>query len=231
MTMGRNDARCGSLMRLARAACTALMLPSANLIAAPCAGFADVDSASPFCPSVEWIRNRNVTLGCTSSSAFCPDAAVTRLSMAAFLNRLGTALTPLAIGADQQPGPLLLDANAVACATPDVAAAGFPRRAYVDATFNAKAGVDVVFAADLVMSADGGTTWSELDATPNRGSVAANLWGGLADIGYGEIAAGQSVRFGVRVSRGGVAGTFDLADSRCKVRALVYSRDGAASPY
>ena len=33
------------------------MLPSMAQ-AAPCSGFSDVDSASPFCPSVDWLKNR-----------------------------------------------------------------------------------------------------------------------------------------------------------------------------
>ena len=223
--------RSESFAGVLRAGFLALALASTNAAAAPCAGFDDVDSASPFCPNVEWIRNRSITLGCTSSTAFCPDAAVTRLSMAAFLNRLGTALTPLQVTAEQQPGPLVLNANPVACVTPLVAGEAFPRQAYVDATFNATAGADIAFAADLVVSSDGGASWSALNATANRGSTVANLWGTIADIGHAPIEAGEAVTFGLRVSRGGDAGTADLSDSRCKLRVLVYSRDGVASPY
>ena len=63
-------------------------------LAAPCAGFTDVDDASAFCPNVEWLKNRNITLGCGVAS-YCPGDAVTRLAMAAFLNRMGVALTPV----------------------------------------------------------------------------------------------------------------------------------------
>lgn len=57
-------------------------------IAAPCAGFTDVDSASPFCVNVEWLKARSITLGCTAT-LYCPNDPVTRLQMAAFLYRLG----------------------------------------------------------------------------------------------------------------------------------------------
>ena len=67
-------------------------------IAAPCAGFADVDDSSQFCRNVEWVRNRLVTLGCTSTSAYCPNDVVTRLSMAAFLHRFADAMTPDRLG-------------------------------------------------------------------------------------------------------------------------------------
>lgn len=87
--------------------------PLAN--AAPCAGFSDVDDASPFCADVAWIANRGITLGC-DAGLYCPNAAVTRLSMAVFLHRLGvmvedrfprvsgtqlTQTTPLAPGASE----------------------------------------------------------------------------------------------------------------------------------
>ena len=62
-------------------------------MAAPCAGFVDVDDTSPFCANVAWIKNRGVTLGC-DANLYCPDASVTRLAMAAFLNRLGDAVLP-----------------------------------------------------------------------------------------------------------------------------------------
>jgi Chaperone of endosialidase len=56
--------------------------------AAPCAGFLDVDDADPFCTHVTWIKNRNITLGCTPN-LYCPYDVVTRMQMAAFMSRLG----------------------------------------------------------------------------------------------------------------------------------------------
>lgn len=63
-------------------------------LAAPCAGFTDVEDTSPFCANVAWIKNRNITLGCSSATLYCPDNAVSRLALAAFLNRLGDVLLP-----------------------------------------------------------------------------------------------------------------------------------------
>jgi hypothetical protein len=151
--------------------------------------------------------------------------------MAAFMNRLGTALTPTQLRVDTAPGAIDLDVNAVVCQTADFAVASFPRRAYVDLTLNATATADVGLAADVVQSTNAGATWTALNTGANRGSVAANQWGGLSDIGYADLAVGQSVRWGVRVTRGGIAGGTDLTDSRCQLRALVYSRDGTTSPF
>jgi hypothetical protein len=62
-------------------------------VAAPCAGFNDVDTSSPFCANVEWLKNRGITLGC-SANLYCPNDPVTRLQMAAFISRLEMSLQP-----------------------------------------------------------------------------------------------------------------------------------------
>jgi len=71
----------------------ALLCLSASVAAAPCAGFTDVEDTDLFCPNVAWLKNRNITLGC-EASLYCPSAPVSRLAMAAFLNRLGNVLLP-----------------------------------------------------------------------------------------------------------------------------------------
>ena len=52
-------------MRLAIRAilAAALSLCAAIASAAPCAGFTDLDDGSPFCASVQWLRNQGITLG------------------------------------------------------------------------------------------------------------------------------------------------------------------------
>jgi hypothetical protein len=100
-------------MSIARTLVVLLMASLSPLVmAAPCAGFTDVDSASSFCADVTWIANRGITVGC-SAGLYCPGVVVNRLSMAAFLRRLGermyarnrgtqyTQTTPLASGATQ----------------------------------------------------------------------------------------------------------------------------------
>lgn len=217
-----------------------VIVPAA--LAAPCGGFTDVDdtnpAAAPFCANVEWLKNRAVTLGCTSTTTYCPFDVVSRLAMAAFMNRLGTALTPIQVRVDTAPGAIDLDLGAVVCQTTDFVVtdvtrdlSSFPRRVYVDVSFNGNAVADVGLAADLVVSLDAGATWSALNTVVNRGSVPANQWGGLSDIGTTDLNVGQTARWGVRMSRGGIAGSTDLADSRCQLRALVYNRNGTTSPF
>ena len=232
---GRRIATMRGLRHLLVAIATTVLSMTAmpEALAAPCAGFTDVDDTSGFCPNVEWLKNRAITLGCTSTTVVLPErtgqpARDGRLHEPA---RYRTDAVQLRV--DIAPGAIDLDANAVVCQTSDFAVpvGSFPRRAYVDLSFNGNATADVGLAADLVVSTDAGANWTPLNTVTNRGSVAANQWGGLSDIGYVDLSVGQTARWGVRMTRGGIAGSTDLADSRCQLRALVYSRDGIASPF
>ncbi len=166
---GRRIATKRGLRHLLVAIATTVLSMTAmpEALAAPCAGFTDVDDTSGFCPNVEWLKNRAITLGCTSTTVYCPNDPVSRLAMAAFMNRLGTALTPIQVRVDIAPGAVDLDANAVVCQTSDFAvpAGSFPRRAYVDLSFNGNATADVGLAADLVVSTD---ARCELDTPEHR---------------------------------------------------------------
>src|SRR5438477_9827195 len=59
-------------MHLARwiAAFGVWMAVGGATVAAPCAGFTDVADTSGFCPNVEWLKNRQITLGCTSPTLY-----------------------------------------------------------------------------------------------------------------------------------------------------------------
>ena len=222
--------------RAIRTMLLALAALSAPAAFAQCAGFTDVPNDGPtgFCPSVEWVKNRSVTSGCGDGTTYCPQNTVTRLAMAAFMKRLGDALTPVQLVMDLRPGGVDIDANVVVCQTADLNVAGFPRTAYVDATLSATATADVSFAADVAMSTDGGATWTVLNPNANHGSVPANQFGSLSDIGSANLNVSvppQNVRFGLRLSRGSVVSATDLTDSRCQTRALIYSRTGASSPF
>ncbi|MFO1313346.1 MAG: tail fiber domain-containing protein [Burkholderiales bacterium] len=55
--------------------------------------FDDVAASDPFCGYITWMAQNGITLGCQVIDAnhrlYCPDAAVSRAAMAAFMNRLG----------------------------------------------------------------------------------------------------------------------------------------------
>ena len=77
------------------------------------------------------------------------------------MNRLGNALTPVALRVDTSPGAIDLDAAVVVCQTP-VRDRELPAPGRLDLTFAAQAPADVDVAADLVKTMDGGANWTPL---------------------------------------------------------------------
>jgi hypothetical protein len=77
------------LIRLLLAGLFAGLAPAAAAV--PCAGFADVDSSSPFCASLTWLKNEGITVGCGDGTIYCPNDPVSRLGMAALLKRMADA--------------------------------------------------------------------------------------------------------------------------------------------
>lgn|SRR5688572_8548030 len=197
--------------------------------AAPCAGFNDVDSGSAFCPNVEWLKNRAVTLGC-GTGLYCPDDPVSRLAMAAFMNRLGTALTPVVLRRELASGAVDLDANVVVCQSDAFAVAGFPRNAVVDASLSAVMPGEELVTAIPVMSTNNGATWDPITPVASQMKLMPGQWNSASNFGNVTLDVGSSLRFGVRVARAGATST-DVSDSRCQLRVLIFSRDGASSPF
>jgi hypothetical protein len=142
----------------------ASLLVAGPAAAAPCAGFTDVDSASGFCPNVEWLKNRSITLGCTSATLFCPDAAVSRLAMAAFLNRLGNALQPEFRQAVQSNVEAVVNASGVVCETSAGAVANHTRIASATAMLYHQATTAQTVTAGLAYSLNGGISCNRLAA-------------------------------------------------------------------
>jgi hypothetical protein len=200
--------------------------------AAPCAGFTDVDAASAFCPNVDWLKNRGVTLGCTTT-LYCPNDAVTRLSMAAFMNRLGVALTPTIVYAEANGTAYDLEAPLPpVCLTAPIAAASFPRSAHAGAVLTAQiASSAAIVALTIVQSTNAGATWTPLNALP--ASVGGSPKYVNAAVWKGEIplAPGTAYQFGLRVDRAAGGGSGDLSSWNCQIEVMVASRTGTASPY
>ena len=80
--------------------------------------FVDVPTADPFCSTIDWLRNRGITVGCGNGTAFCPDDVVTRKTMAAFMNRLANALDPVVVRVEATGGGLSLATPQTICTTP-----------------------------------------------------------------------------------------------------------------
>ena len=91
-----------------------------------CAGFTDV-LQDQFCTNVTWIKNRQVTLGCTQTT-YCPHDAVSRIAMAAFMNRIGNVLTPALVHAEDAGSSLdLLADTHYVCQTSELTATSYNR--------------------------------------------------------------------------------------------------------
>jgi hypothetical protein len=176
----------------------AAAMPAVN--AAPCAGFTDVDDSSEFCANVEWLANRGITIGCQPTAQFCPIDNVARLTMAVFLKRLGTALTPRTVTSFDTNVDLDIDANPRICSTLDYPAF-LPQTAHGVAVVGAGHPDGVEFAVEIVESTDAGITWTAVSplhavtAKANERKTASVLVPPL------ELAVGTAYRYAVRVRR------------------------------
>ena len=188
-----------------------------------CDGFADLAAADPFCTNATWLANRSITLGC-AAGWYCPYESTGRLAMAAFMNRLGGAVGSRVVEATAAVGALDPDTAPPVCVSADEAAADYPRAARVDAVLAVGAANTTVIEATIVASSDGGTTWQPLAGVPLRAGVPGDGYANLRLLGRRDLAAGEVVRFGVVVRRGG-ADSHDLTLARCHLRAVIGNAD------
>ena len=194
----------------------------------PCAGFSDVDAGNSFCSNVHWLRNRAVTLGCTATS-YCPNDPVTRLQMAAFLNRLANALEPVFRTAADTAIHAAVNAGDVVCQTPVYDLTGYPRVvSSSSAMLYPRAPGAVRVSTRLVYSTDAGGTWTPFGAQ-NLGST--NPSGEYASQSPSSSAVfllpPQSVIFGI--DSGVTSAT--LNDAGCELTVRLDSHTGAAAPF
>jgi hypothetical protein len=208
-----------------------------NAAAQSCVGFTDVLSTNGFCPNVEWLKNRAITLGCTSATLYCPNDPVSRLSMAAFMNRLGTALTPVDLAPVSAAAAVLNPTlNPVICATPapGFAVTGFPRRAYVNgAAHLSSPTVALDVSAVVLISTNNGALWTPITnsdhyASLYPGSTPAQHFS-LAPFGWVDLAVGQTVRFAVGLSR--FAGTGTSVTAACSLAVQIGNRNSLTTPF
>jgi len=214
-----------------------LMGMSLTARAQACAGFTDVLASSSFCPNVEWLKNRGITLGCTSTTLYCPNDPVTRLSMAAFMNRLGKALSPEILFRETGTGAVAIPAAApvaVRCDTADATVATYPRTVIVNGSMSGLADTNAVaWRGSIVYSTDGGTTWIGTGNVNLRASSAPVQWSETNPIGVIDLQPGIAYRFAIGILRddqvGGTTGNF--TDYRCLLTASVVNRNGTSSPF
>ena len=134
-------------------------------VAAQCAGFTDVTSGDQLCNSVVWLKNRQITLGCTATT-YCPLDPVGRLQMAAFMNRLGELIPPRVQSVEASGGMLDLTTESILCVTASFSARTYTRALRVSAalSYEVTGFQDVQFA--IVRSLNGGAWVIQADSFP-----------------------------------------------------------------
>ena len=230
MTMGQGGMKSSFLALATVLAAIAVALPAAH--AAPCAGFTDVDDASEFCPNVEWLRNRSITLGCRAGS-YCPGDSVTRLAMAAFLNRMSAALTPAYVVAGDIALGDLSEGSIRTCVTDEHPAAAFPRIAVAEGSVTAfDSATDQVVGADLTYSTDGGKLWNFSFGVPGSARTSNAPGHDRATVPLKShpvpLAAGVPYRFSVLVSGVRNAGFVSVL---CGLRVRIENANGVLAPF
>lgn len=194
-----------------------------------CAGFIDVALSSPFCQSVQWMVNRSVTTGC-APGLYCPGETMVRVGLAAFLHRASAALSPTVVQAHATGGALDLDASPALCGTAAFATGTFTRHASITGTVSASSAAAVDVEAALLMSRDGGITWTPVMAVGPRMGIEAGHWKAQRLVGEVDLGVGETVAFAIGLLRAG-PGTQDIDASRCSVRAEIANRNGVMPPF
>ena len=126
-----------------------------------CVGFGDLAGESPFCPSVSWLKNRQITAGC-GTNLYCPDDVVTRLQMAAFLQRMGDKLAPtLMSNSGSAAGGITIAGEGVVLAPLSPGdPVPYARRVHVSYVCSLTVTGAVTVGLDVPISTDGGVTWT-----------------------------------------------------------------------
>lgn len=223
--------------RLALIAAFPLVSLAAAAQAAPCAGFFDVDSTDGFCPNVDWLKNRGVTLGCINTSTYCPTQLVTRAQMASFLNRLGNVMSAIYLNKQDTWGfatPTIdLDDNSVVCALPaGHIVGGSPRLAHGEGFLLGGLGSDVGhFQIQFVESVNQGA-WTPVSSARRGTSVDSQLDRVSVMLPPRALDPGTQYNYGLRATRApGGTSTNDLSNWTCMVRVQLENRNGTASPF
>jgi hypothetical protein len=221
---------------LAAASCLAALIVT-PAVAAPCGGFTDLEDTDPFCGQVQWLKNREITLGCTATT-YCPHDFVIRKQMAAFLNRLSNALTPIylsgrvqwaAVNGNLTPGIVTCATNAY---TPTFAsrARGIAAIHAVSATA-APADVGVQF----LVSNDNGASYAVASdpafVTANGSAQTGRITTAAVLLPPVDLAVGTSYRWALRIQRPAGSATTADATGHCHVQVLLENRNPASAPF
>jgi alpha-tubulin suppressor-like RCC1 family protein len=191
-----------------------------------CAGFDDLDASHPMCPSVDWVRNRNVTLGC-SAFHYCGAEVVNRLSMAAFMNRAGSVLSPAVDVASSQS--VTVYAGFHQCMTPVLPAADHPRHVLVDVMIT---GMPIGGAGDVELRAvaERQFLFAAFGASSRGTAVAGQAMTLTASAAFDVPPDVGDFQFGLQASQPPGGLSYSL-DGGCATRIVILNRNDTHAPY
>lgn len=202
----------------------------ASAHSASCAMFTDVQDTDPICNSVQWLRNRQITLGC-AVDAYCPGDTVSRATMALFFSRLGVALTPELVGSQNTIMQLTLPQGSLLIICPVApTTTGYPRTARARGTVSVPANGSALDMS-LVVSVDSGP-WTHLNTERLRITSPAGpqllTWSSntLA------MAPGAGHLFGIGISNPPSAlGPLALGNGQCAIEVDIVNANPTAPPF
>jgi hypothetical protein len=221
--------------RFALLAALAALAAAAPVHAQQCDVFTDVQASDSFCASVQWLKNRAVTTGCTQTE-YCPGNAVTRAQMALFMDRLGRSQTPTQVTASTGAAtlPAINDSGAFAqlCITQTLPAANFPRRArirgYVSVTATGTAPLNMFLMHDDNPPGPWVNANGVALTVPAPNGYLSLSW--ASDVVT--IAAGVPYRFAIGLALpGGASGQVSGGPYQCFVDVLVMNDNGSSPPF
>lgn len=220
------------LMRRAAMALTVAAASGVTYVAFASHQFSDVPPTAIYHNAVDWMVNRGVTTGC-DIGLYCPDANVTRASMALFMNRLGVALTPNFLPTSVEDNSLDFTASSslYRCRSAATYTPTYPQRAFIHAQVSlAGAGTPIDWGTKTAYSTDGGVTWI-VTPSPNwymRTTSGVNIHSANPAFGYVDLNPGTGYRFAVHVQR--FTGPNTTGEFICAVQPQVLNRNPAAGP-
>jgi hypothetical protein len=207
------------------AASLAFAVVPCTALAAPCAGFSDVDTSSPFCVDVEWLKNRAVTVGCTVGT-YCPEQFLTRLQMALFMRRFARVVEPeFASVQDLNAFGAINTPQGIVCETPTIDATNYSRTATPVSTMLLHGGPGINdVAATLVYRTPPNTLWQAW-GPPSRTANQPGQPVSQAPAGLPlAMSAGSNYAFAIRTN-GGTGVTPVVSIGQCALVVRVDNRN------
>jgi hypothetical protein len=224
-----------SVSRCLRALVAGALVASALPAAAQnCDVFTDVLASDPICPSVQWLKNRGITTGCTAT-AYCPTNNVTRAQMALFMQRMGKAISPAHVGATggfaAPAAPLNPGQFQPLCISGNVAAANHPRavrlRGYVTVPANGP-----LLNMFLIVDDNPPGPWDNA----NTVALVVPTPSGQQNLAWASnvitLAPGTDYRFGIGLSNpAGSGGTLALGAGSCVLEGSIFNLNPDTAPF